>query len=127
MSPKDKELLKALIREQLAVPPTDENGNPVDAESDEGKATLIPLTPGQIDKMAVEISNKFLNNIFASVKTSLGPSYYDNALDKLYKDVKLRKSLSDDFKTFVSKVLSTVAKQPTGQGEPGVGVNKTNI
>ena len=119
-----KKLIHALILEQQAAIGSDDQQQ---QGTDSNPQTLIPLAPNQIDKMADTISKKFVNNIFASVKTSLGPAYYDDNLDRLYKDVKLKKSLESDFKTFVSKVLNTVAKQPTGQGAPGVGVNKTNI
>lgn len=118
-----KKLIQALILEQQAAINPDDNVN----DGNSSQQTLIPLAPSQIDKMADAISKKYVNNVFASVKTSLGPAYYDDNADRLYKDVKLKKSLESDFKTFVSKVLNTVAKQPTGQGEPGVGVNKTNI
>ncbi len=125
MNKEEKELflnyISLVIKEQIVQSPNQGNeGNNSDQQ------TLIPLAPDQIDKKSQEISNKFINNIFASVKASLGPQYYDETEDKLVKDVKIKNLLMKDLETFISKVINTAAKQPTGKEQPGVGVNKTN-
>ena len=110
------------INEQLVQPQTKD-----DKAEGNDQQTLVPLAPDQINKKTEEISNKFITNIFANVKSSLGPQYYDEDLDKLSKDVKIKSLLQKDFETFINKIINTVVKQPTGQEQPGVGVNKTNI
>ncbi len=124
MNKKEKELIEnyfsLLINEQLV-----QLSNKETTEED-GQQTLVPLTPDQINKKSIDIANKFINNIFASVKTSLGTQYYDETEDKLVKDVKIKNLLTKDFQTFINKVINTATKQSSGQEQPGVGVNKTN-
>lgn len=120
---REKTLLKLLIAEQLAAPqPTATAPAAV-----EQPKQLIPLTPQQIESKSTDLSNKFTNNIFTAIKDSLGDEYYDQIEDLLNKNVKIKQMLSNDFKTFVSKAMSMVAKQPTGNEKETAGGNKTNV